>query len=343
MNLFNTHLVAASDPRIRWVGRSETHESAVRFAWSGSGFVVRFNGTGLTCVLRDHANFFTVSVNGALSTPRFHSLGAAEQPLVANLPYGEHTVAVLRRTEPCFGESELSAVGVIDGELLPPVSSPPLIELVGDSISCGYGNESSHPSDPFIPDTENHHRSFGAILARRLGCELSTIAWRGRGVVRNYADEPEPLIPQLYLHALPNLASPPWAFHERVSLVIVNLGTNDFTTPGPDLESFVAGYANLLATIRARRPHAPILCTIGPMLAPLTRNRARSAIERAVRQHHHGGDTNVTYYPMQTPNRNPVANEHPSVATHEAMAEELYDVARRLLETNVHSQPSHSE
>lgn len=331
----HTYNFAASDPHVRWVGRSETRESAVRFAWSGSGFVVRFVGTGLTCVLHDHANFFTVSVNGTLRVPRFRSHGPSEQTLVADLPYGEHTVAVLRRTEPCFGESELSSVGVIDGHPLPPGSLPPLIELLGDSISCGYGNESSHPSDPFIPDTENHYRSFGAILARRTGCELSTIAWRGRGVVRNYADEPEPLIPQLYLHTLPNLTSPPWAFHERVSLVIVNLGTNDFTTPGPDLESFVAGYANLLATIRARRPHAPILCTIGPMLAPLTLNRARAAIERAVNQHQRSGDTNVTYFPMQTPNRNPVANEHPSVATHETMAEELFGVARHLL--NLHA------
>lgn len=327
--------VSAADPRLHWVGRTElrhsAHGSAVRFAWSGSGLEARFHGTGLGCVLTDPWNYFTVVVDGEpLPTPYFAGR-AREHVLVEGLAQSEHTVQLLRRSEAAFGVSEVESVLVL-GELLQ--SGTPKktrIEVLGDSISCGYGNETSHPSVAFSASTENHYQSYAAILARSLDAELSTVAWSGRGVVRNYADAPEPLMPELYVGTLPEPGSGAWAFEDAVDLVIVNLGTNDFTTPGPDPDVFVAGYAAMLATIRQKRPKAAILSTLGPMLAPLTRNRARAAIERAVALRHTRGDSNLHYYAIQTPNRAPGSNEHPSTATHRAVAEELAPIVSALL------------
>lgn len=324
-------LVSAQDPRLRWVGRSESVGPAVRFAWSGSGFIARFRGTGLACVLRDPMNLFTLVVDGVAQPQPFIASASDEQPLTHHLPRSEHTVELLRRSEPLFGASELLAVRVLDGELLAAPPRRATIELIGDSISCGYGNETNHPSAPFTAAAENHYRSYGAILARALDAELSTIAWSGRGVVRNYGDAPDPLMPDLYGRTLPLSDSSAWAFEDDVALVVVNVGTNDFTTPGPDLAHFVAGYVDLLSHVRKRRPQAPILCVLGPMLAPLTQRRARAAVESAVTLRQRSGDTLLTYYPLQTPNRAPGCNEHPSVATHEAMAQELLDVARALM------------
>jgi lysophospholipase L1-like esterase len=338
--------VSAADPRLRWVGRtqiraSEAHESgeqsserrssAVRFAWSGSGLVARFYGTGLGCVLADPSNYFTVVVDGAPLRAPFFAGQTREHVLVEGLELGEHTVQLLRRSEAAFGVSEVESVFVLGGHLQSGTPAATTLEVLGDSISCGYGNETSHPSAVFSASTENHYASYVAILARSLDAEVSTVAWSGRGVVRNYGDAPEPLMPELYLRTLPDASSGVWPFADTVDLVIVNLGTNDFTTPGPSLDVFVAGYAALLQSVRERRPTTPILSTLGPMLAPLTRNRARAAIERAVTLRREQGDANVHYYAIQTPNRAPGSNEHPSVATHAAVAQELLPVVRALL------------
>lgn len=304
----------------------------MRFAWSGSGMVARFWGTGLGCVLADPVNYFTIEVDGEPLAQPFFPADAREHVLVDGLVLGEHTVRLLRRSEAEFGISELEAVFVLGGHLTAAPVAETTIEVLGDSISCGYGNETTHPSEPFTAATENHYSSYASIIGRAVGAEVSTVAWSGRGVVRNYADRPEPLMPELYLQrTLPTPDSPPFGFDDPVSLVIVNLGTNDFTTPGPDPEVFVAGYTALLSAIRERRPTVPILSTLGPMLAPLTRARARAAIKRAVVSRQRQGDTNLHYYAIETPNLAPGANEHPSVVTHRAVAAELLPVVRQLL------------
>src|SRR5690606_9525589 len=143
---------------------------------------------------------------------------------------------------------------------------PRQMEVIGDSISCGYGNEGEHAELPYSPDTENHYLSYGALIARELDAELSTIAWSGRGVVRNYEDQSALLMPQLYARTLPD-EDAPWPFADPQDLVLVNLGTNDFALePGPDETQFIERYVALLSTVRQHRTRAAILATFGPML-----------------------------------------------------------------------------
>jgi hypothetical protein len=73
----------------------------------------------------------------------------------------EHAVSVVKLSENARGKAGLCALET-DGEFLPPVERrPPLrIEVVGDSISCGYGNESSEPG--FRTEEENGERATGA-------------------------------------------------------------------------------------------------------------------------------------------------------------------------------------
>ena len=79
-------------------------------------------------------------VDGA-PQPAFTSMaGAGSYALATGLPAGEHTVALYRQTEGPMGLSQLHGLTVGDGALLAPSPAPQrLIEVVGDSISCGYG------------------------------------------------------------------------------------------------------------------------------------------------------------------------------------------------------------
>src|SRR5690606_18809178 len=198
-------LASTTSAGVRFVGRVDTsHAEGARFAWSGSGFLARFSGSSLAVRLGGGQQY-TVLVDGKLM-PRWVPSGGFDT-LAQGLSSGEHVVEVYRRTEAHLGESVFLGLRPGSGELLAPPPPPDRrIELIGDSISCGYGNEGPDMNCGFPPDTEHHHLSYGALAARERGAELVTIAWSGKGVVCNYGDEPDSCrdpLPLYYDRTLP--------------------------------------------------------------------------------------------------------------------------------------------
>ena len=316
---------AFPDP-IRFVGRVEVEVAGgARYAWSGAGFVARFVGTGVAVRLRDERNEHQVVLDGRLLSTLVAARGVERYPVAEGLPPGEHRLEVYRRTEALFGVTHFLGIEVAGGRLLDAGPAPTRsIEVVGDSISCGYGNEGGTPDCRFSAATENHYASYGAVLARSLGAELSTVAWSGRGVVRNYGGEAGDLMGRLYERTLPESPTSPWSQGESNDAVIVNLGTNDYSTePDPVEEEFVRAYAALLERIRRGNPRAFVLCTVGPMLGGHDLERARAAIARAVELRRSAGDDRVAAHRMATTNESPGCDWHPGIATHRRMAEEL--------------------
>jgi lysophospholipase L1-like esterase len=319
---------------VRFTGRVQrTPEHGARYAWSGSGFVARFYGTGVSVRLQDDKNQHTVVLDGTLRDVLTTDGRTEPYVLAQELAPGEHRLEVYRRNEPLVGPTEFFELLVQDGQLLAPSPAPARrIEIVGDSISAGYGNEGADTSCHFSADTENHFASYGAVMARALGAEVQTVAWSGRGVVKNYNGEPGEPMPVLFERTLPQEPASRWDFSFVPQAVVVNLGTNDFSTePDPPQESFVAAYRALLERMRALYPSAFVLCTVGPMLGGEDLDRARRGIAEAVRRRHASGDDRVVAYEMQTPNPNPGCDWHPSTATHARMAEELGAELRRAL------------
>ncbi len=324
----------ADEARVRFIGRAEpTGPRSGRYAWSGSGFVAAFRGTGVSVKLRDKDNQHTVLIDGqavdilkSRATEQRYVLGRGLAP-------GRHVLEVQRRTEALLGPSELLDVEVEGGELLPPPPAPERhLELLGDSISCGYGNEGTSTACHFSADTENHYLSYGAFAARALGAELSTVAWSGRGVVKNYNGEPGDKMPVLFERVLPGDPQSQWRFSPEPDALVINLGTNDFSTePDPPDAEFVGAYRALITSARTRYPHAFILSTVGPMLAGDDLARAQAGIAEAVRQRRASGDARVAFYPMRTSNDRPGCDWHPSTTTHRKMAEELARELARVL------------
>lgn len=322
------------DLGVRLVGRHDgCTQGAVRQAWSGTGFVARFEGTGLVIDQDGPTVEYTIVVDGALEPKVVTAAGRQQTSLVANLSPGEHTLEVYRRGEASFGTTTLYGVTVTDGALLAPPAAPArLIEIVGDSITCGYGNEGADTSCGFSADTENNYMAYGSILARNFGAEISTVAWSGRGVVSNYGGEAGPTLPDLYERAIPSEEDSVWAFQPQPALVIINLGTNDYSTDhDPTTEAFAIGYQQLLTTIRGRYPTAAILCTVGPLLSGSDLDTARANIESAVAARVAQGDQNVRAVQMNTPNASPGCDWHPSIPTHTAMAAELAPAVAEML------------
>lgn len=321
-----------ADPSVRFIGRVDTSDPAgPRFAWSGTGIVARFSGTSVAVQFADRQQY-TVLLDGELQ-PKLVATGGLDV-LAADLPAGEHQIELYRRTEASEGESQLIGFDFGDGAALaPPPPAERRIEVIGDSISAGYGNEGADETCTFTPDTENHYLTYGAIAARAVGAELVTVAWSGKGVVCNYGDDPSSCVdpmPVYFDRTLPTRPESSWDFSRyQPQAVVINLGTNDFSTAqDPTLAEFTSAYVTLLERVRSAYPEALILCTVGPLLNGADLANARSGITSAVAERAAAGDDDVRSFELapQDASNGLGCDYHPSIRTHELMADTLSSV-----------------
>ena len=319
-------------------------EGALRFAWSGTTLSVRFGGPSLAVDIQDAGeNRFCVVVDGALREPKLApGPGRKMLTLAADLGAGEHELTLVRLTEAMLGETCVFGFHAPLGRFYPP---PPAqdrrIELIGDSISAGYGNEAPAPECSFSATHENHYQSYGAISARALGAELVTLAWSGKGVFSNCGSVSDrATMPVLWRRTLPSRAHSRWDFGQfRPHAVVVNLGTNDLSPHNPDQAPFAEAYLSFVRELRACYPEAFIVCSNGPLLSDawperaFTLTRAREGIAGAVEALREAGDARIAYleFDQVRGDEGFGADYHPSLRTHERMAGELTRALREQL------------
>jgi lysophospholipase L1-like esterase len=327
-----------SGPGPAWLsGRFDLEDPAgPRFAWPGSAIELRFQGRAIALWLRGSSDHFAIELDGRALPPIAADPSRERYSIAEGLEEGPHELRITKRTEPLVSEAQLLGLELeAGGELLPPPPAPERrIELVGDSITAGFGVLGRDQS-PFSPATEDFTRSYGALTARALGAEPIAVAWSGRGVVRNYADEPGDPMPVLYERTLPARATSRWDFRCWVpDLVVVNLGQNDFSPGRPPTEArFVEGYAALLRRIHAVYPRAFLIGALGPMLSGPELEKVRGYLERIVALLHGEGLTALASieHPPQSPAEGYGCDWHPSARTHARMAEQLTATIRALL------------
>jgi lysophospholipase L1-like esterase len=318
-----------------FIGRFDTTVPArPKMSWSSSALVTRFSGTGMTLKLRDEgSNFFQVVLVGESSAPTNFSTvpGVTDYVIASRLPPGEHTIAVYKRTE--IGPVTFLGFSPENGAIIPsvyPVARR--IELIGDSISCGYGVDGVGPDCKFTLQTENAYVSYGAIAARALGAELSTIAWSGRGVFRNAnPDEPE-LLPDLYKRTIANDPASVWNHSFSPDALVVNLGTNDFSAGDPG-EEFKTAYVAFLKQLRDKNATSQIIVALGPMLLETKLEQARGYLQAVVKERNDDGDALVSFleFPSHTAADGYGCDYHPSLKSHQKMSALLADALRAKL------------
>jgi lysophospholipase L1-like esterase len=343
-----TSLVSARSPLIAYSGRVDcAAEGGPLLGFVGASVRLRFVGSGLDLLLKDFGrgtpqttNYYDVTLDGG--TPRLLEVSPEREryELFSGLPEGPHTVEVFKRGEAApggvAGAGKAQLLGfVLRGSHLLPVDLPARkLEFVGDSITCGYGNELETDTPDLAHYTSlrsNGHKAYGAITAGLLGARYSAVAYSGRGMARNYAGAPGALLPELYSSSVPEEPSAaPWAPAAYVpDAVIVNLGTNDFSTPGVERAQFVRRYTEFLARLRGYYPQALLVAALGPMLhdseppGDTPWSQARADVRAAVDARVSAGDNHVRVVFFE-PQSGPWGEDwHPTAATHARMAEQL--------------------
>ncbi len=264
-------LVAPSSPSVRILGRTyEESPGSPQWSWSGSGAAVSFTGTSCSVHLQGRGGIFRVVVDGVERAPLDLTSNSDTLHVLANgLASGTHYVEIRQKTEAQNCTSRLRGFRIEGSPATLPAAPSRRIEFYGNSITCGYGILDSAASNPFSVKTEDESRTFAAQAAESLGAERRTVCWSGKGVVQNYGrDTLNPTLPMLYRRILAGDAKHLWDLSVWTpQVVVIDLGTNDFSHVAPDSTKFHRTYAAFVDSLHAGYPQARFVLVDGPMLS----------------------------------------------------------------------------
>lgn len=337
-----------SDENVRTGGRS-IFENNVRYIDYTCSFV-EFEFTGsyaeaeiisdLTPSEEIFRAWAVVFVNGEKQPSKRFKLDEkkAVYELYSSETTGRVKIRLMKISEAAFSKMGISEIR-IDGELLPPPAPEHSrrIEFVGDSITCGYGNEGIWNKDVFSTATENPLKGYAYKTAALCGSEFQYVSWSGMGVISSWVEETAEkpldnwLVHDIYPYTDSGLENTlgreghenhtKWDFSKYVPQIIVfNMGTNDqsWTKKIPErVENFGEGYFGFIKTLRKYNPNAYIVCTYGVMDDPLADTEA-AQVERFRKEI----DNNIEFIrlPVQLEADGIGADWHPSEKTHDKMA-----------------------
>ncbi|MEO6328269.1 MAG: SGNH/GDSL hydrolase family protein, partial [Ginsengibacter sp.] len=257
--------ISASNPNIQYIGRFDfSNKEKPVFMYSGSEIRTGFTGTSIAVLLQDDSlrNWFTVNLDD--STFIFKADKKDGKYLIAqHLADKKHFLEIFRRTEWHGGNTTFLGFNIDEGKKIIPLKrNKRIIEFIGDSYTCGYGDEGKSREEHFSYETENNYATYGAITARAFNADYVTVCRSGIGMYQSYGGGKTFTQPLLYDEVVVNGKSG-WDYTKhQPQVVVIALGGNDLSV---DLDSvqFVNTYIKFAEKIRHQYPKAKIICAAG--------------------------------------------------------------------------------
>jgi lysophospholipase L1-like esterase len=264
------------------------------------------------------------------------------EPIVIKVPTsGKHVIWLYKATEAHTGPIVIQQ---IEAEQIQPVERPkaPLIEFIGNSITCGAAAD---PSE--VPcgtgqyhDQHNAYMAYGPRLARELRVNYLLSSVSGIGVYRNWNSD-GPTMPEVYEKADFREQSPaPWNFSTYTpDVVSIALGTNDFSKGDGkkarlpfDSTQFIREYVMFIGLVKTKYPDAQIALLSSAMLTGKTREILQSCLTtikvRIDRQYPQDKPVALFFFePMQARG----CTGHPNVEDRAILAKQLLPFFNKLL------------
>ena len=327
--------------------------------WSCSGFTVGVEGSSLRIRVNPEADAIQQSAGEPPLPLLWPEIGVAAREgllfreecresrwitVYEGKEYASREITVTKLNENARGKLGVMELETDGGFFRPQQPIKKRIEVVGDSITCGFGNEPPAMSGLI---RENGRNTYGFIAASLLDADVSLVGVSGICGVRQQG-KGEPAMEDLYPYADALLAvkhgSAPeeWDFGKRRNdAVVINLGTNDAVRirsafdeeEKEELRStFFRRYTEFVRTVRRLNgPQCLILCCAGPMdysLAPEIR-RAAEAVDPEMRS---GRVLYFEFAPIDPVAEGYGSEFHPSGVTHRRMGIELAGQLRKNLQ-----------
>ncbi|HTR27919.1 MAG TPA: GDSL-type esterase/lipase family protein [Puia sp.] len=333
----------ADDPRIRYMGRIDFSNPKLPRFWN-PGIVVRIRFRGKQCriVVRDQVaydkdhNYVVVVVGNNEGIYRMKLKGHSDTLTVwgngkmgAENPdaEGDHVVTLCKATE---GIGWMEVAGVYTETLLAPPALPDRkIECIGNSITCGFGNDTTG-----IPcgkgewyDQHNAWMSYAPVAARELEAQWHLTAVSGIGLIHSCCNMTITM-PEVYDRMDSRGNQGDWDFSRyQPDVVTVCLGQNDGVQ---DSATFCGAYVNFIRHLRKVYPKARIVLLTSPMgnaeLTAVLRRYLGGVVEAA----HRSGDASVSSFFFSKQWTNGCA-AHPDIADDREIAKELTGYLKKLM------------
>jgi len=322
--------INADNPSIEYVGRFDfANPAKPAFMYSGCMIKTGFTGTSLSVLLEDDSlrNWYTVKLDDTLFSFKSDSREGRYE-LAKNLRDQKHSVEISRRTEWHGGTTRFGGF-VIDRDKklfrLPELKRT--IEFVGNSLTCGYGNEGKSREEHFTYDTENNYLTYGALVARSLDANYVAVCRSGIGMYQSYGGEKEFVQPKLYDEIVVGSKSV-WDYERNEpDVVVIELGANDLAK-ALDSTEFANAYTRFIKKIRGQYAHARIVCAAGPDGLDDDKSKFQSYI-RSITKQFSVSDRRVYYFYFGKVDSNG-SDWHPNLKEHEQMAATLLPFVKKI-------------
>lgn len=345
-------IISPTDQHILYTGRiSFTNPERPTWNYPGVQIIAAFEGTSLRMMAKPQSGYFMAQIDQAEPFKvAFRGERDSVVTLATALPDGRHLVRLMYIIEGYEFFPEFWGFVLDKGRQLidAPVLPSRKIEFIGNSITCGYGNEGLKKEEHFDYATENHYYSYASIAARNLGAQHWVVARSGIGAYRNYdgpkKGNPESCMPVQYeytgyawkpeLRKEQTFLREKWDFSRyQPDVVCINLGTNDLSTPNYDLALLKQSYQKFLKLVRQHNPKAKIVLLTGSMLYNQELQIAKQLLDELTDKAHKAGDQEVYRFDMNHIDGEAfLGNDwHPNVYQDEKMANELTAYLRKLM------------
>jgi hypothetical protein len=272
-----TYAITSATEGVRVFGvRNLASDNSLNLTWSCSGveFAVRLDsGSVKFNFVLSKPCLFRVWVDG-------EEYKQGDSPLVevstlgimnlSGLSAGEHTIKLLKVTDPTrCPNAELKSV-IFAGELITDreVKDKELyIEFIGDSITSGYGTLNiDYPNDGTYTAMDGT-LAYAYLLAKALDADYSMTSLSGYRLVEHFIKDNEgEIADSLYLKTAPTAnAEEDYGFERKADIVVINLGTNDYSLNKGE-QTFEEYYVKLLNAVKEKNGEdCKILCLYNVM------------------------------------------------------------------------------
>lgn len=254
---------------------------------------------------------------------------------------GNHIVVVYKATEAHTGPIYIKSISASNIRSIIP-SALPIIEFIGNSITCGAAADISNVAcgKGLYHDQHNAYMAYGPRLSRALGAHFILSSVSGIGIYRNWNSD-GPGMPELYEKTRFRANDDSWDFKiYKPEIVSIALGTNDLSNGDGvrprqafDSAKFVNEYVKFIQKLHSIYPDTKIALLSSPMIQGARRELLQNCLiviktmgEKVV-----GKPIAIHFFkPMETRG----CTGHPAVDDHAIMAEELLIFFKELLKNN---------
>ena len=337
---------SANDQNLLYSGRIEKLNDAVVLIGSAASVTAYFTGDTCVIFLKNNTknglyNYYSIELDRE-DLGRFRIDGDTTMAIPVEVPFERevHSIMITKSTEAANGYINFEGL-YCDGLETPPTQPAKSIEFIGNSITCGMGNDTlavpCHANQWY--DQHNAYWAYGPTVSRALKVNYLLSSVSGIGMYRNWNDV-GPTMPEVYENLYLNLNDSQKRDFASFDpdIVSICLGTNDLSDGDGmherlpfDAEKFTTTYIDFVQTILDHYPKTQVALLNSPMVTG-EKNKILLECLNAVKAHFEETEYKpfaLFQFDSITPHG---CDYHPDINDHMLMADQLYPFYSKLLE-----------